>query len=297
MTSAAPPRRECAHHLLYRVGAHTLAVDVYDEDAAEIFESTFDLLRCEPSGRGANCSAAVRSLWDGRLHARFGRHALPLNAAARTPRLRVVYEAAREIVARCASGQDGSLALYGALIGTVRGAVLLLGPAGIGKSVLALHAALAGADFLGDETALLGLRTGNVAAVPRRPSLRESALEFLPAALRDRVSPVARAIQTERGRFWYALDETAVGVRPCGIPHALRAICLLNGRSQTFEMRPVPVRDALPAIVQRTYSRPRELAQLGAVRKAIAHVPCFGVVLGAPDESARALLEGIDRCA
>lgn len=296
MTSAAPPRRECAHHLLYRVGAHTLAVDVYDEDAVEIFESTFDLLRCEPSGRNPQCSATVRSLWDGRLHARFGRHALPLDAAARTPRLRVVYEAAREIVARCASAQDGSLALYGALIGTVRGAVLLLGPAGIGKSVLALHAAQAGADFLGDESALFGLRSGHVAAIPRRPSLRESALDVLPAEFREGVW-ASRAIQTERGRLWYALDEAAVGVRPCGAPHALRAICLLNGRSQTFDMRPVAPREALPAVVQRAYARPRELAQVAAVRKAIAHVPCFGVVLGAPHLSARALLEGIDRCA
>jgi hypothetical protein len=282
--------------MLFRVGAHTLGIDVDDDPARMVFNSTYALLQCRSEHRAPHCTASLRRLADGRLHARFGRHALPATAVTASD-MRAAYVLAREMFARCASGQDGSIALYGALVGTLRGAVLLLGPAGIGKSVLALHLAQSGAEFLGDETALLSLKTGEISALPRRPALRESALGVLPEALRERVSRAPHVFQTERGRFWYALEETEIDVAPSDRRLPLRAVCVVNGRGDDFSMQPLTVREAVPAVLQRAYARRSELAEASAVRSALRGVACFNVVAADPETSAREILRGLDACA
>jgi hypothetical protein len=294
MTAAVASSSECSQRLLFRVGAHTLAVDVCDDLASTVLESTYALLRCE-SAHTPTCTVQMRRLSDSRLSVRFGKSGSPAVSVCRGD-VRSAYHAARELFVRCASTQAGAVAFYGALVAGERGGLLLLGPAAVGKSVLALHMAQQGATFLGDETVLLNLRSAEVSALPRRPSLRESAIGVLPDSLRDRVSNAKRVFQTESGRFWYALDEDELGFAPSSRSVPLRAIFILRERRDDFYAHALDLGDALAQIAQRAYARPVELAEFAALRHALRGVACYEVGLGAPGVTASALL-GLGACA
>lgn len=293
--AAVAPQCESSQRLLFRVGNQTLGLEVQDVGALPILEAAYGPSRCD-SLRPANCTASLRRLADGRLHVRFGRRTLPVSATM-GGEPRTIYLAAREIFARCAAMQTSALAFYGVLVGTPRGAILVLGPTAIGKTILALHMTLHGATFLGDETAFFTLSNGEISALPRRPSLSESALSCLPEPLGESIRRSAHHFQTERGRFWYGLDEDALGVKPSSRPLPLRAVCLLSRRGENCRISPLRVDQALAPIVQRAYSRPTELAQLAAARHALRGVACFDVVVGSPEESAALLLQEIAACA
>lgn len=298
MTTALEVPEWTSERMLFRVGSHTLAIDVRDAAAASLLECSYSVARCAPAARPADCVAVLNRLGGGKLQARFGRHPIAAEpSASGTSGMRAIYHAAREIFARCASAQPGTLAFYGVLAHVAHGSVLLLGPTAIGKSLTALHLSELGAKFLGDETALLSLSTGEISALPRRPSLRESALEFLPAALRPRIEGATACFQTERGRFWYGLQPAEIGVEPSARSSSLRAVCVLRGRSDRFSARRLDLHEALPAIVQRAYARPSDLAQTTRLRHALSGAACYDVTLGSPAESAQQLMEELAKCA
>ncbi len=294
LPAAEASQGECSERLLFRVGSQVLALEVHDPAALKILEAAYGPLRCS-SVRPPNCTASMRRLGDGRLHVRLGRRTLPI--AGSTGDAPAVYLAAREIFARCAAMQGASLALYGVLLGTPRGGVLLLGPTAIGKTILALHMTLHGATFLGDETAIFSLGNGEISALPRRPSLRESALNYLPESTAGRVIGCDHYFETDRGRFWYGLNEDVLGVQPSSRVLPLRAVCILSGRGEQCAVNALAFPQALPLILQRAYARPSELAQIAAARHALRGVASFDVVLGKPEESASLLLQEIAACA
>lgn len=288
--SAAP-----SVQLAFRLGASALSLEVADGDALRLVEAAYAPLRCSASSTRA--SASLRRLSDGRLHVRYGRQTLPTGAADGVP-LRAAYHAAREIFARFACEPPQTLALYGALCAAGDGAVLLLGPTNIGKTLLALHLAQQGARFLGDETALLSLSREEVCALPRRPALRESALGLLPdPRMAQTVTSCENVFATERGRFWYALDEDALcGIQPSGRAYPLRAVCVLSERGESASIRRLDPADAVKFVAQRAYARPTSLAQTGALRRAMRRAAFFEMTLGTPQESSELLLREMRAC-
>lgn len=288
--------RPGASVLGFRLGATTLSLEIADADALRLVEEAYAPMRCAAAGTRA--SASLRRLSDGRLHLRYGKHALrPANAVDGVP-LRAAYHAAREIFARFACEPPHTLALYGAMCAKDGGAILLLGPTTIGKTVLALHLAAQGARFLGDDTALLCLLRGETYALPRRPALREGALPLLPsAAMRNAVAASPSMFATERGRFWYALDAQALeGIEPTDRAHPLRAICIIGHRGEVPAVRRLQDDDAVKFVAQRAYARPTSLAQVGALRRALRHTACFEMTLGEPQSSAELLLREVQAC-
>jgi hypothetical protein len=237
-------------------------------------------------------------LADGRLHVRYARQMLRFANAADPVPLRAAYHAAREIFARFACERRDAIALYGTLCAVDGGAVLLLGPTTIGKTLLALHLASSGAHFLGDETVLLSPKTGEAYAMPRRPSLRESALALLPQqSMREAVEANAAFFETDRGRFWYGLDaQTLGGIEPSARPHALRAVCVLRERGDCAAVDRVDRERGLKVVAQRAYVRPTSLAQIAALRAATRRAAFFEVTLGAPDATSAALLHQVRAC-
>lgn len=281
----------------FRLGAHGLMLDVSDPVAAAILERAYGAMRTDTT-RGFRQSATIRRLADGRLHARYGRHVISASSGDSGAPERTAYNAAREIFARFAATVPGSMAFYGAAVG-IRGAgVLIVGPSAIGKTLLALHLAHQGATFLGDETALVTLRGAELSALPRRPSLRESALRLLPTdAMRSSVASGEHAFTNESGRFWYALDERALqGIAPSGRALPLRAVCIVRDRREEYSSRRLELAGALPLIAQRAYARPSELNQLAALRKALRDAVCLEITLGKPDASASAILREVSAC-
>lgn len=278
----------------FRLGEAVLGLDVADEASRRLIEDAYDLLRCPAAGVRAR--ALLQRLSDGRLHVRYGRHALRLTNAADPIALRASYHAAREIFARFACEPQQAIAVYGALCAVDDGGVLLLGPTAIGKTLLALQLAGAGAQFLGDDTAVLSPVSGEAYAMPRRPALRESALELLPQ-LRDSIAASGNSFETERGRFWYALDAKALGgIEPSSRPYRLRAICVVRERAEQVSIRPLERDQALKLLAQRAYMRPTSLAQLGSLARATRRAACFEITLGAPQASGEALLHEVRTC-
>lgn len=280
----------------FALGGAVMGVEVADAASLRLMDDAYAPLRCPPAG--ARVHASLRRLRDGRLDARYGRHPLRLANAADAVPVRAAYHAAREIFARFACEPAQTIALYGALCSVDGGAVLLLGPTTIGKTLLALHTAYSGAHFLGDETAVLSLVNGEAFAMPRRPSLRESALTLLDARVRRNVESSSNVFPTERGRFWYALDtETLCGVEPDARPHALRAICVLSARSDTPAMRRLDAGTGVQLLAQRAYARPTTLAQISALRRATRRATFFEMTLGTPADSSALLLKEVRSCA
>jgi hypothetical protein len=229
---------------------------------------------------------------------RFARRSLSLAQAPEPVAERLAYTASREIFARFAASVDGTVAFYGAAIGVNGAGVMIVGPASIGKTLLSLHAAAMGATFLGDETAMLTLRGAELFAMARRPSLRESALAWVPSqAMRDAMLASPHVLQGDSGRFWYGLDEHDLqGIAPCERALPLRMVCIVRERRDVCITRRLDLQTALPLIAQRAYARPAELHQLAALRKALRDVACLEITLGTPEESASALLREVSGC-
>jgi hypothetical protein len=282
----------------YGLAGRTLSVDVDDDAVAHILQTTYADASVQ-NGRAANHTASMRRLSDGRLHVRFDRRALAVGDPGASTPLLSAYYASKEVFARFAVAHPAGIGFYGALVESGGAATLILGPTTIGKTVFALHLACQGARFLGDETAVLDLRSGMVSALARKPALREPALAFLPSSeMRARVADAAHVLETDRGRFWYALNETDLcGIAPSSRAYPLGAVCIIRERARAFAFRRIDVADAMPALMQRAYARPAQLAELAGLRRAMRHVPQYEVALGEPHTSAIAFLNEVRACA
>ncbi|HLI97098.1 MAG TPA: hypothetical protein VKT72_13600, partial [Candidatus Baltobacteraceae bacterium] len=281
----------------FGIGGASLSLEIADDAVLRMVEDAYALLLRD--GGAARAHASIRRLFDGRLHVRYGRQTLRTASSMDPVPLRAAYHATREVFARFACEPLQTLAVYGALCAVDHGAVLLLGPTAIGKTVLAMHLAHAGAHFLGDDTTLISLARQEAYAVPRRPALRESALPLLPdSGIAQSVATSPGAFQTDRGRFWYALDAQALGgIEPSTRAYLLRAVCILGGRAANASMRSLDSSDAVKFVAPRAYARPTSLAQVGALRRVLRSVSCFEMTLGTPGESAELLLRGVRTCA
>jgi hypothetical protein len=279
----------------FRLGPAALSLDISDAAAIRVVDRVYGSMRCEPP-RVHTQAAAIRRLADGRLHVRFGRRVI--STAYADVSERAAYNAAREVFARFAASIEGTIAFYGAAIGVGDAGVMIVGPATIGKTLLALHAAHLGATFLGDETAMLTLRGSEIFAMQRRPSLRESALPWVPTnEIARALEASPNAFKSERGRFWYALDKDELGgIEPCERALKLRAVCVVRDRREVLQIRRMDLAAALPLIAQRAYARPSELNQLAALRKALRDVACLEITLGTPQDSAAGLLREVSAC-
>ena len=282
--------------LAFRLDSGVLGLEVADQAALTLVTHAYAAMQVDAAG--VKMRAYLHRLSDGRIHVRYGRQILHAAGAGSAPLpLGSAYHAAREVFARFAAEAPETLALYGALCAVDGGAVLLLGPTMIGKTVLALHLAIAGARFLGDETAAISLRDGEMYAMPRRPALRESALPLLPQAIARGVARSECAFENGRGRFWYSLDETALdGIEPSARRYPVRAVCVINDRGEGASLRSLEPVQALKAVAQRAYGRPSSLAHVAAIRRAMRHAAFFELTLGPPEETSRLLLRELRSC-
>lgn len=269
----------------FSFGGRVLSVDAGDEGAAHILSTTYGTLAPAPE-RPPHHSAFVRRLEDGRLHVRFDRVALAAGERS-APGVTPAYYALKEIFARFAAAIPNGVAFYSALVEIDGRAVLLAGPASSGKTLLAMHLCERGARLLGDTTALIDLRSGRVRALPRRASLRESALTFLPEELRRSIKASPNVTQTASGRLWYAIGE------PDGSEYPLGAVVLLKERAQKAQLVSVDCVQALPTLLQRAYSRPFQLLEMSAIKRAMRHVKSFYLHPADPASSADLLLNGL----
>jgi|GEM_PF-3050673 len=297
-TAAAPaPLNGTSAHFAYRFGTAGFALGVADDAAVEILESAYAPMRVA-SVHPTAARASIRRLSDGRLQVRYGRTALRFGSIADTIPLRAAYHAVREVFARFAGETPHGIAFYGALCALDGYAVLLLGPTTIGKTLLALHLAYGGrARFLGDDTALVSAMRDEAFAMPRRPSLRESALALLPDRVAQSIAACSTSFTTDLGRFWYALDAKALGgIEPCMQAYPLRAVCVLRARTERTSVRRIEPARGVKLAAQRAYARPVSLAQTALLRRALRRAAFFEVGLGAPEEAGELLAEELRSC-
>lgn len=297
-TEAATASSSPTRGALFAAGPFCLDVRTNEDWAAQLLATAYAPMHCTDAALALHHASLLR-LRDGTLRLRFDEREVPYSSATHSDPFTRSFYALHELFARFAAIIPGQIALYGASVVIDGGAVLLLGPTTIGKTVLALHLAHRGAHFLGDETVLFDPQYQTVAAMPQRPSLREPSLALLPTpALRRHVEAAPHAIHTRRGRFWYALRRLDLqGIGPDPWPYPLRAIVIVKGRAPEPTIETFTARTMLAMVLERAYARPQALAQVGALHRALRAIPSFALTLGPPDQSARALMDIINACA
>ncbi len=101
----------------------------------------------------------------------------PMPAADVVPRL------VSTITEQALASRPGHLALHAAAVALDGGAVLLPGPSGAGKTMLAAALVAAGFDYLTDEAAVIDVDTLEIASFPKPLSLRAGSLDVLGRAV------------------------------------------------------------------------------------------------------------------
>jgi hypothetical protein len=259
--------------LAFRFRSRVLGVTTEDAWAAELLTSTYEPMLCAQSDANERAYIPASSGFEGAFYA------------------------VRDTFAQFAAREPSSLALYAASIALNHAGVLLLGETCIGKTLLTLNLAYNGAQFLGDETALLDSRTGSISALPRRVSLREPGLKYLlDEAAAPRVAACTRAYHTPNGRLWYALDEATLGVRRVSNAYPLRAILLLDERAAEPAIEQIPMWQLLPAVSRRVHGDGASVARVANLYTRLRNVRGFRVRLGSPRQTTDLVLETLRHC-
>ena len=280
---------------LFGFAGRTLALQTDDPATEQLAMKAYGSLTTTP-GRTIHHTAIVRRCADGRLHTQFDRTVIAMGDSPAAVPMLSAYYAVREIFARFAAAAPQTAAFYGSLVCIDHRGLLLLGPASSGKTLLAVHLALAGARFLGEETSSLDMRTGDVRALARKPSMRESGLAFLPAGIRARIESADNAIAGPRGRLWYALGEDVLGLHPSADKVHLSAVAFLGARQDEPQLRRVEPKQAINQMLHRCYARPYQLREVSTLKRAIRKVSFFDVEPGNPQQTAQMLVEAMRSC-
>lgn len=257
----------------FSLAGRTLRVRTHDAWACELLASTYAPMRCAPSEDAEDVLISPGGDFAGAFYV------------------------LRDLFARFAAQAEDCVALYAASVAINGRAVLFLGPATIGKSVLGLNLRRYGARFLGDELALLNLRDGTVGAVPRTAALREPGLPYLlDGGLRARISACNRALFTQRGRLWYALNEDVIGAPIDSQSYPLGAIYAIAAREPRSRIAPLASASVMTLLSRRMHRLPQTLEQIGMLHQLARSVSAYELTIGTPQETASTVLEGLQQC-
>lgn len=279
----------------YSILDRTLDVTTNDPWCAELLASGYAPMRVEGKGLASHTASLLRESC-GQLHLRVDTVEIPYTRANDDEPFHTASSAVETMFARLAARVNGHLAVRATAVASSDGAVLIVGPRGIGTSTLALHLVHLGAEFLGDDIALLDLSSRTVLAMPRRPRLREQAIRYVPTReLRDTISAAPHVYRSRLGRAWYALrPEDLAGIAPSQSARRVRAVAIVECRNADRpSVTRVGTADALCAILAHTLADWQTLSHLSNLRRVIDDASCFGLAMAAPAESARLLTKAL----
>lgn len=289
----APPILE---RFCYRYLNTALAVATDDLCAARILRAAFSPILTKALAR-VDCMAAIERTGD-RLRVCYEGAAVSTYSINGLGNFGAAFCAVRDIFIRYSRRIAPNGAVYGACGALAGNAFVLLGRTTIGKTLLMLHLAANGVQFLGDETFTIDGENPRIRAFPRLPSLREPAVPLLPSdELRCAVLAAPNYQQLPGGRLWFALEPSDLhGIAPSSRPHGLRTVFFLEGRGRSVTVEELSQNDMLTAFVRRIYHKPETLDRLLCVRAVLNGARGYRVQLGDPGPTAAALMRVLGRC-
>lgn len=279
----------------YTLLDRTLEVTTNDPWCLELLASAYGAMRVPAKGLLDHTATLMRESC-GQLHLRFDDLEVPYENPYEEEPFRAASSALDTLFTRFAARVTGHLAVRAAAVASCDGAALLVGPRGIGTSLLALHLVHLGAELLGDDIALLELPSRTVSAMPRLPRLREQALRYAPTReLRDAISAAPHVYRTQRGRAWYALrEDDLAGIGPSTAAHRIRAVAVIERRNvEKPAVTRISADDALCGVLAHALAGWQTLTQLTNLRQTLENVSCFSLSLAAPGETARLLTKAL----
>ena len=279
----------------YGLLGRVLEVTTNEPWCAELLTSAYDMLRA-PAKAEVDHTASLMRESCGQLHLRYDGRELPYPDALEEEPFKASASAVETLFSHFASHASGHLAIRATTIASRDGAVMLVGPRGIGTSLLALHLVHRGAQFLGDDLALVNTESRSVTSVPRRPSLREGSLRFIPTReLRESVNAARYVYRTKGGRLWYSLHGVDLGGHvPSFAVRSVRAVVVVARRNtERCGVVQIPPDDALSAMLNYGLVKWQTLTHLTSLRTMLDDTVCFELNLSGPGESARLLTKAL----
>jgi hypothetical protein len=183
------------------------------------------------------------------------------------------------------------LSFHAAAVALEREAFALCATSGGGKTTSALACVRRGMPLYSDERCILD---GDlVLPFPRAINVRAGALELLCAEPAFDDGGLAERLAGHRGADWQRVDFAELfGPAPTPAPRPLAAIFFIIGRAGSPRVAPMPMREALPALLNAPLrSRSRGLEMAAEATRILARARAYALTLGAPDATALLLRE------
>jgi hypothetical protein len=183
------------------------------------------------------------------------------------------------------------LSFHAAALAAGGSAFAVTAASGGGKTTTALACARRGMPLYSDERCVIDGEC--VLPFPRALNVRSAALELLAADLALPDGGLGERLRRQLGGDWNGVDFAELfDDAPLPSPQPLRAIFFVTGRGATPAVRPMALREALPALLAVPLrGRSRGLERVADATRLLSRVQAYALTLGRPDATARLLRE------
>lgn len=179
---------------------------------------------------------------------------------------------------------DGVVGFHAAAVNADGVAAAIAARSQFGKTTTAIACARRGMMLYSDERCVVA--SNLVVPFPRAINIRPEGVQLLREEVAPDPSGIVDRLPAGAGRRRYLSFEEILNTASLPPPAPLGAAFLILGRGPQPLAQPVRASDALTVLMKSTRSSLQGFERLARVASILDGVPCFGLTLGTPDETA-----------